>query len=111
MPSSGRHAGLLTGGTHPHVHGGVSTRCDRFVRGTPDVGSRVPALTGSGREPAVRELPPHVRRHTSFPRGDRSPAAPGTPSDARVTAPVRCAVPGGGAHPRGTLPHALEHRP
>ncbi|MFJ8693636.1 spherulation-specific family 4 protein [Streptomyces roseolilacinus] len=32
------------------------------------------------------------------------------PPDARVTAPVRCAVPGDGAHPWGTLPHALEHR-
>ncbi|WP_228982910.1 spherulation-specific family 4 protein [Streptomyces sp. DH12] len=32
------------------------------------------------------------------------------PPDARLTAPVGCAVPGDGAHPWGTLPHALEHR-
>ncbi|WP_175409600.1 spherulation-specific family 4 protein [Streptomyces sp. TRM64462] len=31
------------------------------------------------------------------------------PPDARLTAPVRCAVPGDGAHPWGTLPHVLEH--
>ncbi|CAL9288148.1 spherulation-specific family 4 protein [Streptomyces sp. NPDC095602] len=33
------------------------------------------------------------------------------PADAPVAAPVRCVVPGAGAHPWGTLPHALEHRP
>lgn len=33
------------------------------------------------------------------------------PAHAPVTAPVRCVVPGGGAHPWGTLPHGLEHRP
>ncbi|ORT60311.1 spherulation-specific family 4 protein [Streptomyces sp. CB03238] len=32
------------------------------------------------------------------------------PPDARVTTRVRCAVPGAGAHPWGTLPHVLECR-
>ncbi|WP_149179411.1 spherulation-specific family 4 protein [Streptomyces sp. TRM49041] len=31
------------------------------------------------------------------------------PPDAHLTAPVRCAVPGDGTHPWGTLPHVLEH--
>ncbi|MEE1755162.1 spherulation-specific family 4 protein [Streptomyces sp. SP18CS02] len=30
------------------------------------------------------------------------------PASARLSTRVRCAVPGGGAHPWGTLPHALE---
>ncbi|MFF8385532.1 GT4 family glycosyltransferase PelF [Streptomyces kanasensis] len=67
MPSSGRHVTLLTEGTYPHVHGGVSTWCDQLVRGMPEVDFQVLALTGSGREPVTWQLPPNVHRHTSFP--------------------------------------------
>ncbi|MEE1755164.1 GT4 family glycosyltransferase PelF [Streptomyces sp. SP18CS02] len=67
MPSSGRHVTMLTEGTYPHVHGGVSTWCDQLVRGMPEVDFQVLALTGSGREPVTWELPPNVYRHTSFP--------------------------------------------
>ena len=67
MPSSGRHVTMLTEGTYPHVHGGVSTWCDQLVRGMPEVDFNVLALTGSGREPVTWELPPNVYRHTSFP--------------------------------------------
>jgi glycosyltransferase involved in cell wall biosynthesis len=67
MPSSGRHVTMLTEGTYPHVHGGVSTWCDQLVRGMPEVDFHVLALTGSGREPVTWELPPNLYRHTSFP--------------------------------------------
>lgn len=67
MLSSGRHVTMLTEGTYPHVHGGVSTWCDQLVRGMPEVDFHVLALTGSGREPVTWELPANVHRHTSFP--------------------------------------------
>ncbi|MEV3990834.1 GT4 family glycosyltransferase PelF [Streptomyces sp. NPDC049837] len=67
MPSSGRHVTMLTEGTYPHVHGGVSTWCDQLVRGMPEVDFQVLALTGSGREPVTWELPTNLYRHTSFP--------------------------------------------
>lgn len=67
MPSSGRHVSMLTEGTYPHIHGGVSTWCDQLVRGMPEVDFNVLALTGSGREPVTWELPPNVYRHTAFP--------------------------------------------
>ncbi|MGO4634030.1 GT4 family glycosyltransferase PelF [Streptomyces sp. 2RAF24] len=67
MPSSGRHVTMLTEGTYPHVHGGVSTWCDQLVRGMPEVDFRILALTGSGREPVTWELPPNISEHRSFP--------------------------------------------
>ncbi|MFC8763993.1 GT4 family glycosyltransferase PelF [Streptomyces sp. NPDC057193] len=78
MPSSGRHVTMLTEGTYPHVHGGVSTWCDQLVRGMPEVDFEILALTGSGREPVTWELPPNVTRHTAFPLWGlpQGPAAP-----------------------------------
>ncbi|MFD5109178.1 GT4 family glycosyltransferase PelF [Streptomyces cinereoruber] len=67
MPSRGRHVTMLTEGTYPHVHGGVSTWCDQLVRGMPEVRFDVLALTGSGREPVTWDLPSNVVRHTAFP--------------------------------------------
>ncbi|KIX78451.1 hypothetical protein SF23_06510, partial [Streptomyces sp. MBRL 10] len=58
---------MLTEGTYPHVHGGVSTWCDQLVRGMPEVDFNVIALTGSGREPVTWELPRNVYRHTAVP--------------------------------------------
>ncbi|MFF2776390.1 GT4 family glycosyltransferase PelF [Streptomyces sp. NPDC058052] len=79
MPSRGRHVTMLTEGTYPHVHGGVSTWCDQLVRGMPEVTFEILALTGSGREPVTWELPPNVARHTAFPLWGhpRGPDAPG----------------------------------
>ncbi|WP_406182309.1 GT4 family glycosyltransferase PelF [Streptomyces sp. NBC_01006] len=78
--SHGRHVTMLTEGTYPHVHGGVSTWCDQLLRGMPEVDFNVIALTGSGREPVTWELPRNVYRHTIVPlwgpvpgRGRRSP--------------------------------------
>ncbi|MEV4191910.1 DUF3492 domain-containing protein, partial [Streptomyces toxytricini] len=65
--SHGRHVTMLTEGTYPHVHGGVSTWCDQLVRGMPEVDFNVTALTGTGREPVAWELPRNVYRHTAFP--------------------------------------------
>ncbi|MEU3300553.1 GT4 family glycosyltransferase PelF [Streptomyces sp. NPDC006678] len=65
--SQGRHVTMLTEGTYPHAHGGVSTWCDQLIRGMPEVEFTVTALTGSGREPVTWELPPNIRRHTSVP--------------------------------------------
>lgn len=83
-PSTGRHVTLLTEGTYPHVHGGVSTWCDQLIRGMPEVDFHVLALTGSGREPVTWELPPDLTAHTAFPlwgagpegRLDRPPHRP-----------------------------------
>jgi len=52
---------LLTEGTYPHGHGGVSVWCDQLVRGMPDIGFRVIAVTGTGREPLAWQLPAQVR--------------------------------------------------
>ncbi|MGW1767482.1 GT4 family glycosyltransferase PelF [Streptomyces sp. NPDC002073] len=65
--SHGRHVTMLTEGTYPHVHGGVSTWCDQLVRGMPEVDFNVVALTGTGREPVTWELPRNVYRHSAVP--------------------------------------------
>jgi len=69
---------LLTEGTYPYVHGGVSVWCDQLVRGMPEVDFHVLGITGSGREPQVWELPPQVRSVSSTPLWGRTPpgAAP-----------------------------------
>ncbi|MFD4565412.1 GT4 family glycosyltransferase PelF [Streptomyces sp. NPDC058467] len=67
MKRTGRHVTMLTEGTYPHVHGGVSTWCDQLVKGMPEVDFHIVSLTGSGREPVTWELPPNVYRHTSVP--------------------------------------------
>ncbi|MEU2396041.1 GT4 family glycosyltransferase PelF [Streptomyces sp. NPDC007369] len=72
--SHGRHVTMLTEGTYPHVHGGVSTWCDQLVRGMPEVDFNVIALTGTGREPVTWELPRNVYRHTAVPLWGPAPA-------------------------------------
>ncbi|MEU7424790.1 GT4 family glycosyltransferase PelF [Streptomyces sp. NPDC040750] len=54
------HVTLLTEGTYPHSHGGVSVWCDQLVQGMPDLDFDVIAVTGTGREPVVWDLPTHV---------------------------------------------------
>ncbi|MEU4271209.1 GT4 family glycosyltransferase PelF [Streptomyces sp. NPDC026092] len=73
MPSRGRHVTMLTEGTYPHVHGGVSTWCDQLVRGMPEVDFEILALTGNGREPVTWELPSNISRHTAFPLWGSAP--------------------------------------
>ncbi|MFI1488136.1 GT4 family glycosyltransferase PelF [Streptomyces sp. NPDC020747] len=67
MMSTGRHVTMLTEGTYPLVHGGVSTWCDQLVKGMPEVGFNVVSLSGNGREPVTWELPSNVYQHTSVP--------------------------------------------
>ncbi|MFD9464971.1 GT4 family glycosyltransferase PelF [Streptomyces sp. NPDC060027] len=67
MMRTGRHVTMLTEGTYPHVHGGVSTWCDQLVKGMPEVDFHIVSLTGSGREPVAWELSPNIYRHTSVP--------------------------------------------
>ncbi|KPI13143.1 protein of unknown function DUF3492 [Actinobacteria bacterium OK074] len=67
MNRTGRQVTMLTEGTYPHVHGGVSTWCDQLVKGMPEVDFFLVSLTGSGREPVTWELPPNVWSHTSVP--------------------------------------------
>lgn len=65
---------LLTEGTYPHSHGGVSVWCDQLVRGMPDTAFRVIAVTGTGREPVCWDLPPNVEEVTAVPLWGPPPA-------------------------------------
>ncbi|MFE7568313.1 DUF3492 domain-containing protein, partial [Streptomyces sp. NPDC057539] len=58
---------LLTEGTYPHSHGGVSVWCDQLVNGMPDMDFDVIAVTGTGREPVVWDLPGHVSQVVPVP--------------------------------------------
>ncbi|MFY1675759.1 GT4 family glycosyltransferase PelF [Streptomyces sp. WMMC905] len=61
------HVTLLTEGTYPHSHGGVSVWCDQLVTGMPDLDFGVVAVTGTGRERFVWDVPDHVSRVVSVP--------------------------------------------
>jgi polysaccharide biosynthesis protein PelF len=65
---------LLTEGTYPHSHGGVSVWCDQLVQGMPDLEFRVIAVTGSGQEKVVWDLPTHVHEVTAVPLWGPAPA-------------------------------------
>ncbi|WP_210587837.1 GT4 family glycosyltransferase PelF [Streptomyces sp. GESEQ-35] len=64
---------LLTEGTYPHSHGGVSVWCDQLVTGMPDLDFEVIAVTGTGREPLVWDIPEHVARVVSVPMWGPAP--------------------------------------
>lgn len=51
---------LVTEGTYPHAYGGVSVWCDQLVRGMPEHGFHVVALTGTGEEPLAWDPPGNV---------------------------------------------------
>lgn len=72
---------LLTEGTYPHSHGGVSVWCDQLVTGMPDIDFEVVAVTGTGREPLVWDLPGHVLGVRSVPMWGTAP--PGSPPRGR----------------------------
>ncbi|MHA5052593.1 GT4 family glycosyltransferase PelF [Streptomyces sp. SD15] len=72
---------LLTEGTYPHSHGGVSVWCDQLVGGMPDIAFDVIAVTGTGREPVVWDIPQHVSRVTAVPMW--GPAPQGRPPRGR----------------------------
>lgn len=58
---------LVAEGTYPHVHGGVSVWCDQMIRGLSRHRFQVVALTATGREPPVYELPDNVGSVHSVP--------------------------------------------
>ncbi|MEU2586363.1 GT4 family glycosyltransferase PelF [Streptomyces avermitilis] len=64
---------LLTEGTYPHSHGGVSVWCDQLVGGMPDIDFDVIAVTGTGREPIVWDIPGHVSRVAAVPMWGPAP--------------------------------------
>ncbi|MDG9723080.1 GT4 family glycosyltransferase PelF [Streptomyces sp. DH41] len=64
---------LLTEGTYPHSHGGVSVWCDQLVTGMPDLDFEVVAVTGTGREPLAWDIPEHVSRVVSVPMWGPAP--------------------------------------
>ncbi|MFE2066774.1 GT4 family glycosyltransferase PelF [Streptomyces sp. NPDC059467] len=65
---------LFTEGTYPHSHGGVSVWCDQLVQGMPDIAFDIVAVTGTGREPVVWDLPAQVSRVWSVPMWGDPPA-------------------------------------
>ncbi|CAL9323202.1 GT4 family glycosyltransferase PelF [Streptomyces sp. SudanB91_2054] len=78
VPHGARRSGasrvtLLTEGTYPHSHGGVSVWCDQLVMGMPDLDFDVIAVTGTGREPVVWDVPAHVGRVVSVPMWGAAP--------------------------------------
>ncbi|MFE3472356.1 GT4 family glycosyltransferase PelF [Streptomyces bacillaris] len=78
FPHGVRHSGtsrvtLLTEGTYPHSHGGVSVWCDQLVTGMPDIAFDVVAVTGTGREPVVWDVPANVGRIVSVPMWGPTP--------------------------------------
>ncbi|MFC7882675.1 GT4 family glycosyltransferase PelF [Streptomyces sp. NPDC057376] len=78
VPHGARRSGasrvtLLTEGTYPHSHGGVSVWCDQLVTGMPDLDFDVVAVTGTGREPLVWDVPAHVGRVVSVPMWGAAP--------------------------------------
>ncbi|WP_329029440.1 GT4 family glycosyltransferase PelF [Streptomyces sp. NBC_01423] len=78
IPHGARRSGasrvtLLTEGTYPHSHGGVSVWCDQLVTGMPDIVFDVLAVTGTGREPVVWDVPAHVGRIVSVPMWGPTP--------------------------------------
>lgn len=78
FPHGAPHSGvsrvtLLTEGTYPHSHGGVSVWCDQLVTGMPDIAFDVIAVTGTGREPVVWDAPAHIGRIVSVPMWGPTP--------------------------------------
>jgi polysaccharide biosynthesis protein PelF len=58
---------LVTEGTYPHVHGGVSVWCDQMIRGLDRHQFHLYALVATGREKPVWELPANVLSQTTLP--------------------------------------------
>ncbi|GAB6902158.1 GT4 family glycosyltransferase PelF [Kineosporia succinea] len=58
---------LITEGSYPFSHGGVSTWCDQLVRGLPEHDFEVVALTATGTEKLQWDLPGNVGAVRSLP--------------------------------------------
>jgi len=62
---------MVTEGTYPHAHGGVSVWCDQLVTGLPDHAFRLVALTAFGYQRPVWDLPSHVQELVTVGLWDR----------------------------------------
>ena len=58
---------LITEGTYPHHMGGVSTWCDQLLEHIPDHSFDILAISGSGDEKNVWEMPSNIGRVTTVP--------------------------------------------
>ncbi|WP_205718131.1 GT4 family glycosyltransferase PelF [Actinomadura soli] len=85
----------MTEGTYPHSYGGVSVWCDQLVRGMPEHSFQVRALTTTGTEPVVWDLPGHVTSE---------PIPMWGPPNGRPSSRGRHASPGGRRSSRGLRP-------
>nr|WP_279508110.1 GT4 family glycosyltransferase PelF [Actinomadura sp. KC06] len=85
----------MTEGTYPHSYGGVSVWCDQLVRGMPEHSFQVRALTTTGTEPVVWDLPGHVTSE---------PIPMWGPPNGRPSSRGRHASPGGRRAVRNLLP-------
>lgn len=63
---SGPAVVLVTEGTYPHAHGGVSVWCDQLVQGLPEVPMEIVALTAFSHQRPVWDVPDSVGRVTSL---------------------------------------------
>jgi glycosyltransferase involved in cell wall biosynthesis len=70
---------LVTEGTYPHAHGGVSVWCDQMIRGLTGYRFHLVALSATGREPAVFDLPRNVASLHTVPVWANSHAASRAP--------------------------------
>ena len=96
---------LLTEGTYPHSHGGVSVWCDQLVRGMPDIDFEVIAVTGTGRGTVAWELPAERHGVTAVPLWGPPPAV-----RARTRAGGRGDVPGRGLRAASCSPCSTRPR-
>ncbi|NLT53966.1 MAG: GT4 family glycosyltransferase PelF [Actinomycetales bacterium] len=78
---------LVTEGTYPHAHGGVSVWCDQLVRGMPEHEFQLLAITGTATEDPVWALPPNVTGVVTVPLWGPWPDRPGGQDGRRATGP------------------------
>jgi glycosyltransferase involved in cell wall biosynthesis len=65
---------LITEGTYPHSHGGVSVWCDQLVRGLAPHTFSVYAIAGTGTETMVWDLPDNVTKLVRVPLWGPTPS-------------------------------------
>ena len=75
---------LVTEGTYPYQHGGVSVWCDQLVRGLAPHRFQLYAITGSGMERSAWDLPDNVSGLVPIPLWGPSPAVPRNPDGIRA---------------------------
>lgn len=93
---------LVTEGTYPHHHGGVSVWCDQIVRGLSEHRYEVLAIVGSGTERLEWTLPGNVSRLVPVPLWAAAPTAGSwTNADATVIRVVQRFLECLGGHEQG----------